>query len=279
MAMLETFMALETEAMEAWRKGNPFKYWEMSHENMLYIDPGLTNPVVGQVPYHKFLGQLAGSIHYEVSEFINPALCDLGDIAILSYQYLSAVQEIDRTLDRTTLWDVTHVYARSENCWQLVHSHRSFTKQHLPDKVEVTIPIRFEELDYDETREWINLETAAMKRWRKGDPTGFFAICAEDVRYFDPFVKHRIDGLECLKKEILGRTFRTRFDVMEFIDPRVVIYGQKAAVLFYRFFSTTLHPNGSVRLRIPWNCSVIYRRSREGWKVVHTHRSYINGRQ
>ena len=146
-------------------------------------------------------------------------------------------------------------------------------------KVEVTIPIRFEELDYDETREWINLETAAMKRWRKGDPTGFFAICAEDVRYFDPFVKHRIDGLECLKKEILGRTFRTRFDVMEFIDPRVVIYGQKAAVLFYRFFSTTLHPNGSVRLRIPWNCSVIYRRSRERWKVVHTHRSYINGRQ
>ncbi len=277
--MLETLMALETEAMEAWRQGNPLKYWEMSHERILYVDPGLTSPIVGQVSYHKFLGQLAGSIHYGVSEFIDPAVCDLGDLATLSYQYLSAAHEVDRALGRTTLWDITHVYAMAENRWQLVHSHRSFTKQRLPGKVEVTLPIRFEELGYDESREWMNLETAAMKRWRKGDPTGFFAICAEDVRYFDPFVRKRIDGLECLKEEISRRACRTRFDVMEFIDPWVIVSGRVAAVLFYRFFSTTLNPNGTVRTRIPWNCSVVYRREKSGWKIVHTHRSYINGRQ
>jgi len=277
--MLETFMALETEAMEAWRQGNPLKYWEMSHERILYVDPGLTSPIVGQVSFRKFLGQLTGSIHYGVSEFIDPAVCRLGDLAILSYQYLSAAHEVDRALGRTTLWDVTHVYAMAENRWQLVHSHRSFTKQRLPDKVEVTVPIRFEELDYDETREWMNLEAVAIKRWRKGDPTGFFAMCAEDVRYFDPFVRKRIDGLERLKEEVLGRTPRTRFDVMEFIDPRVIVSGRAAAVIFYRFFSTTLHPDGTVRMRIPWNCSVVYRRVNSGWKTVHVHRSYINGRQ
>ena len=42
----------------------------------------------------------------------------------------------------------------------------------------------------------IAMEEAALDRWGKGDPSGFLEISAPDVVYFDPFIEHRLDGLE-----------------------------------------------------------------------------------
>ncbi|HSB66302.1 MAG TPA: nuclear transport factor 2 family protein, partial [Anaerolineales bacterium] len=66
------------------------------------------------------------------------------------------------------------------------------------------------------------------------------------------------------------------YDVMEFIDPCVQVYGD-LAVLFYRFFSTRLSPDGSVSFRVPWNCSEVFRRMDGDWKIIHTHWSHIRG--
>jgi hypothetical protein len=46
--------------------------------------------------------------------------------------------------------------------------------------------------------ELLLLERAALKRWCKGDPSGFLELCAKDVVYFDPFLDQRLDGLPAL---------------------------------------------------------------------------------
>jgi hypothetical protein len=46
-----------------------------------------------------------------------------------------------------------------------------------------------------------------------------------------------------------------------------------------RFFSTRLNPDGSIASRIPWNCSEVYVRSQDEWRIIHSHWSYIKGEQ
>lgn len=122
----------------------------------------------------------------------------------------------------------------------------------------------------------LSLENGAMERWRKGDPWGFTDISAPEVTYFDTGTPKRLDGLEALKAEYAKREGKIHYDVMEFIDPKVQVHGD-AAVLFYRFFSTHLNPDGSIASRTPWNCTEVFFKIKGKWKIVHTHWSYING--
>jgi ketosteroid isomerase-like protein len=124
----------------------------------------------------------------------------------------------------------------------------------------------------------LSLENSAMERWRQGAPWGFAEISAPEVTYFDTATPKRLDGLEALKAEYAKRVGKINYDVMEFIDPGVQVHGD-AAVLFYRFFSTYLNPDGSIARRIPWNCTEVFSRIDGQWKIVHTHWSYINGQK
>jgi len=122
----------------------------------------------------------------------------------------------------------------------------------------------------------ISLEKGAVERWRKGDVWGWTEISDEDVTYFDTGTSKRIDGLEALKREYAKRVGKIRYDVKEFLDPKILVHGD-AAVLFYRFFSTYLNPDGSIAGRIPWNCTEVYAKTDGKWKIVHTHWSFIKG--
>jgi len=73
-----------------------------------------------------------------------------------------------------------------------------------------------------------------------------------------------------------NRVGKIHYDVMEFIDPKVQVYGD-AAILIYRFFSTHLNSDGSIARRIPWNCTEVFSKIDGKWRIVHTHWSYING--
>jgi ketosteroid isomerase-like protein len=124
--------------------------------------------------------------------------------------------------------------------------------------------------------ELLALEAGAMERWRKGDPYGFCDISAPDVTYFDTGTQARLNGLAELKAECKKRENKIFYDVMEFIDPRVQVY-DGTVVLFYRFFSTVLNANGSVKSRTPWNCTEVFAKKDGRWQIVHTHWSYIQG--
>ena len=123
----------------------------------------------------------------------------------------------------------------------------------------------------------MTLESAAMERYRKGDPFGFTDLSAPGVTYFDTGTPHRLDGLAALKDEMVRRAGKIRYEAMEFIDPMVQVHGD-TAVLFYRFLATSLRPDGSIDHRSAWNCTEVFAKIDGAWKIVHTHWSLINGR-
>lgn len=114
----------------------------------------------------------------------------------------------------------------------------------------------------------IALETAALERWLKGDPSGFLEICADDVVYFDPYTTRRLNGLMELTpyyEAIRGQISAARF---ELIDPKVQIIGN-AAVLTFNFVSFGGNENA-----LHWNCTEVYRCTNSQWRIIQTHWSF-----
>jgi len=275
--MKETILSLEKGAMERWRNGDPCGFVEISAEDMTYVDPGLTKPILGLEEFKPYMKQLEGKIRYQGSEFIAPKVVVVGDAAVLSYNYRSSVLTPEGTIIGQTPWNATEVYFRRDDQWKIVHTHWSYVLHRLPQSVEVPIPIQLSPTKFEGVLgEVMALESAAMERWRKGDPWGFIEIYAPEVTYFDTGTPQRLNGLDALRAELAQREGKIFYDVMDFIDPRVQVCGE-LAVLTYRFFSTQLNPDGSISSRIPWNCSEVYVRIAGQWRIVHNHWSFIRG--
>ena len=84
--------------------------------------------------------------------------------------------------------------------------------------------------------EVIALETAALKRWLAGDPSGFLEISDEDVVYFDPFLERRLDGLAALTnyyEALRGKISAPRFEI---VNPKAQVFAD-AIVLTFNFVS------------------------------------------
>ncbi len=121
----------------------------------------------------------------------------------------------------------------------------------------------------DSTHPVIELENAALARWCNGDPSGFLEISAPDVVYFDPFLPSRLDGFDALSayyESIRGQIFAPRYEMLE---PHVQEIGD-AAVLTFRFVSR----GGNEGAEMRWNCTEVYRRQAEVWRIVQTHWSF-----
>lgn len=114
----------------------------------------------------------------------------------------------------------------------------------------------------------IDLEQRALERWCRGDPSGFLEISAPDVVYFDPFLERRLDGLEALTayyENLRGKISATRH---EMLHPLVQVVGD-AAVLTFNF-----HSWGGNEDQYRWNCTEVYRREGERWRIIQTHWSF-----
>jgi ketosteroid isomerase-like protein len=274
--MEETILSLEKGAMERWRQGDPWGWAEISSEDIIYVDPGLTKPIVGLEAYKAYLEQTEGKVHYQGSEFIDPQVTVVGDAAVLTYNYRSTVTEAGRITNQT-LWNTTEVYFRLGGEWKIAHTHWSFVDHKLPTSLEVPIPVQMSPTEYDGLLgQLMALESAAMERWRQGEPWGFTDLAAPGITYFDTGTPRRLNGREALKAKYAALEGQIHYDVMEFIDPRVQRHGD-LAVLLFRFFSTILNPDGSISHRTPWNCSEVFSRVDERWRTIHTHWSLIRG--
>lgn len=275
--MKEAILSLEKGAMERWRRGDPWGWAEISAQDVNYMDPGMTRPIAGLEEYKAYLKQFEGNIRYDGSEFIDPKVVTFGEAAVLTYNYRSVVNAPEAVGISQPLWNTTEVYFRLDGQWRIAHTHWSYVKHKLPEIVEVPVPVQLSHQEYEGVLgEVMALESAAMARWRKGDPWGFIELYAPDVTYFDTGTPQRLTGLDALRAEMAQRAGKIHYDVMEFIDPRVQVLGD-VAVLTYRFFSTQLNPDGSISSRIPWNCSEIYVRMDGNWRIVHNHWSFIKG--
>jgi len=119
----------------------------------------------------------------------------------------------------------------------------------------------------------VAIEQGALRRWCAGDPSGFLELCDDDVVYFDPFLDRRLDGRAALAayyESLRGKLGAARF---EMLDPKVQRLGD-AAVLTYNFVSY-----GGDEDALRWNCTEVFRRRGETWKLAQTHWSFTRGRR
>ena len=152
--MEATILSLEKAAMERWRKGDPWGFVEISAEDILYVDPGLTKPILGLGEYQTYMRQVVGKIHYQGSEFIDPRVVINGDAALLSYNYLSSAFTQEGRLIGQTPWNATQVYFRRDDQWRIVHTHWSFIGHKLPKRVEIPIPVETSNADASREDQW-----------------------------------------------------------------------------------------------------------------------------
>jgi ketosteroid isomerase-like protein len=117
----------------------------------------------------------------------------------------------------------------------------------------------------------IAMERAALQRWGEGDPSGYLEISAPDVVYFDPLLVARLNSRAELERHYAPFKGQIRIERHELIDPRVQRAGDMA-VLTFNYVS---HGGNENRLR--WNCTEVYRRDPEGWRLIQTHWSYTQG--
>jgi hypothetical protein len=88
------------------------------------------------------------------------------------------------------------------------------------------------------------------------------------VVYFDPYIPYRIDGVQALndyyRRNLWGKVHIDRF---ELVNPSVQVFG-KVAVLTFNYVSYQGEKPDY------WNCTEVYRRSQDGWKIIQSHWSY-----
>lgn len=120
--------------------------------------------------------------------------------------------------------------------------------------------------------EIVAMETAALKRWLAGDPSGFLEISDEDVVYFDPFLERRLDGLAALTTYYESLRGKIRAPRFELVDPKVQRFAEAAALTF-NFVSWSESCEAT-----RWNCTEVYARRAGAWKIVQTHWSFTGGR-
>jgi ketosteroid isomerase-like protein len=275
--MNDEILSLEKAAMERWRNGDPIGFVELSADDITYFDPGQTRPIISLEEFRPYMQQLEGKIHYQRSEFIDPKVVTIGDAAVLTFNYRSTQLDQDGAITGQTPWNATEVYFKRQGEWKIVHTHWSFIRHKVPEKVEIPLPVQSTRLEYSGVLgELMKLESAAMERWRKGDPWGFVELYAPEITYFDTGTPRRINGKEAMVQEYKQREGKIFYDVMDFIEPHVHLCGD-IAVLVYRFLSTSLNPAGTVSQRIPWNCTEVYAHMEGSWKIIHNHWSLIRG--
>lgn len=121
-----------------------------------------------------------------------------------------------------------------------------------------------------QNEEILALERAALALWCQGNPSGFLEISAPDVTYFDPFVEHRLDGLEDLTRYYEGLRGQISASRWEIVAPKVQRAGD-VAVLTFQF-----HSWGSSGEALRWNCTEVYRRAAGRWSIIQTNWSFAS---
>lgn len=118
------------------------------------------------------------------------------------------------------------------------------------------------------SEEIITLEKTALERWNRGDIHGYLELYAEDIVYFDPMIDKRLDGLNNLKEYYKPWEGKINITECEMIDPKVQAVDNMAVLTFNLKSVEENHV-------YHWNCTEVYRKKENQWKIIQTHWSYV----
>ncbi len=115
--------------------------------------------------------------------------------------------------------------------------------------------------------EIIAMERAALDRSDRGDARGFLEISDPEVVYIDPTLDKPIHGLAELTEYYSQFTGDGEDRRGEMLNAKVTVAGEAAVLTFnYRISGGPAYG---------WNSTEVYRHTGDGWRITHTHWSYV----
>ena len=89
---------------------------------MVYFDPFQPRRLDGIAALTSLYESTRGQVHIDRYELINPHVQLGGDLAVLTFNYVSWVGETEHR------WNCTEVYRRAAGQWRIVQTHWSLTQ-------------------------------------------------------------------------------------------------------------------------------------------------------
>jgi ketosteroid isomerase-like protein len=114
-------IAMERAALDRWGKGDPSGFLEISDREVVYFDPYLERRLDGLEELTRCYEAIRGKVQIDRYELINPKVHVYGDVAVLTFNYVSYSGETQ------SRWNCTEVYCHRDGCWRIVQTHWSFT--------------------------------------------------------------------------------------------------------------------------------------------------------
>lgn len=87
----------------------------------MYFDPYLERRIDGLGALTRYYEPARGKIHIDHYELVNPNVQVCGNVAVLTFNYVSYGSEIENR------WNCTEVYRRTDGEWRIIQTHWSHT--------------------------------------------------------------------------------------------------------------------------------------------------------
>ena len=85
----KAIIAMERAALDRWGKGDPSGFLEISAPDVVYFDPSLERRIDGREALARYYEALRGKVATSRYELINPRVQHVGDMAVLTFNYVS----------------------------------------------------------------------------------------------------------------------------------------------------------------------------------------------
>jgi len=114
---------LERAALARWLDGDPEGFLEISDEDVVYFDPFVARRIDGLAALREYYQPLRGKIHAQRFELIAPLVQQVGELAVLTFNFVSHGGN-----ENALYWNCTEVYRRRAAGWKIIQTHWSFTQ-------------------------------------------------------------------------------------------------------------------------------------------------------
>jgi hypothetical protein len=122
-SVADEIIALERAALDRWGRGDPSGFLEISAPDVSYFDPFLERRIDGLEALAAYYEGIRGKVRIARHELLNPTVVHAGDLAVLSFNFVSYGGNED-----AFPWNCTEAYRRDAVGWRIVQTHWSFTK-------------------------------------------------------------------------------------------------------------------------------------------------------
>ena len=125
-AVATDIINLERAALDRWGRGDPSGFLEICAPDVVYFDPFLERRIDGLAALTAHYDGIRGKIRIDRYELLNPHVQGDGNLAVLTFNYVSWGSEGE------SRWNCTEVYRHDPGGWRIIQTHWSYTNAGRP---------------------------------------------------------------------------------------------------------------------------------------------------